>query len=198
MQVKIIREAGYDEALKGMSFSFKDGSLDTESWWEGQREKAKKRAGLLAGKGAGHDKFLRQIQLWIEVQAPRCLWPELSAYKVGVVENSESTVHRLSKREPIISDFEIDTPFSTISTFVEEWHKWQEEGSNDLAKLKCALPEGYLQRRMITPNYANLRNIIEQRKNHRLKYWNMFTDEIMKQVEHKELLIFKGKHDDTN
>ena len=198
MQVKIIREAGYDEALKGMSFSFKDGSLDTDSWWEGQREKAQKRAGLLAGKGAGHDKFLRQIQLWIEAQVPRCFWSEWDQYKVGVITNSESSMHTLSKREPLISDFEIDTPFTTISTFVEEWHKWKKDGSNDLAKLKCALPEGYLQRRMITLNYANLRNIIEQRKDHRLKYWNMFIDEIMKQVEHKELLIFKESYGHTN
>ena len=198
MQVKIIREAGYDEALKGMSFSFKDGSLDTDSWWEGQRDKAQKRAGLLAGKGAGHDKFLRQIQLWIEVEAPRCFHSEMDTYAVGVVKNSTSTMHTLAKRAPMISDFEEDTPLGVISSFASAWVEWKSSGSTDISIIKCALPEGYLQRRMITLNYANLRNIIEQRKDHRLKYWNMFIDEIMKQVEHKELLIFKESYGHTN
>ena len=63
MQVTILEEAGYDQAIRGMAYSYKDRSLNSPLWWEGQREKASKRASLLAGKGGGHDKFLESIQI---------------------------------------------------------------------------------------------------------------------------------------
>ena len=188
MEVKILSEHGYELAIRGMSYSFKDRSVEVDSWWDEQLPKAIKRAGLLAGKGAGHDKFLRQIQLWIDVEAPRCWWSEMDTYRVGVVENSESTMHKLSKREPTIGDFEEDTPLKTVAQFISAWTEWKESGSTDISIIKCSLPEGYLQRRMVTINYTNLRNIIEQRSGHHLKYWDMFINSILEQVEHPELL----------
>ena len=44
MKVNILEEAGYDQALRGMAYSYKDRSLNSSLWWEGQREKASKRA----------------------------------------------------------------------------------------------------------------------------------------------------------
>ena len=191
MEVKILSEHGYELALRGMSYSFKDRAVEVDSWWEEQLPRAMKRAGLLVGKGAGHDKFLRQIQLWIDVEAPRCWWSEMDTYKIGVVENSESTMHRLTKRKPEIGDFEESTPFSCISEFIDNWADWKESGAEDISVIKCSLPEGYLQRRLVTLNYANLRNIIEQRSGHRLKYWGMFISSIIEQVEHPEFLQFE-------
>ena len=195
MEVKILSEHGYELALRGMSYSFKDRSADVEDWWEAQLQKAIKRAGLLAGKGAGHDKFLRQIQVWVDVEAPRCFWCEFDTYRVGVVENSESTLHTLSKRPPTKYDFEEDTPESTIEAFKEVWKGASSNAPFDITVLKCALPEGFLQRRLVTLNYENLRNIIKQRTGHRLKYWGMFIESILAQAEHPELLTFKESND---
>ena len=184
MKIHILQETGYELALRGMAYSYKDRALDPNEWWAGQFEKAKKRAPLLAPKDAGHNKFLRQIELWVDIEAPRCFWSEFDTYKVGVVAQSESTMHTLAKRAPTWSDFEIDTPQVMIEAFMLQWPHIK----HDIAKLKCALPEGFLQRRLVTMNYANLRNIIAQRETHRLKYWQTFVDEILKQVEHPELL----------
>ena len=71
MKVKVEEEEGYELALKGMSYSFRDRSLDLNEWWQGQKERAEKRAPLLAPLDAGHNKFLRQICLWIDIEAPR-------------------------------------------------------------------------------------------------------------------------------
>lgn len=184
MKVKILEEHGYDSALRGMAYSFKDRSVDPDDWWQGQREKAVKRSALLVGKGAGHDKFLRQIVIWVDIEAPRAWWSEFDTYKVGTVAQSESTMHTLSKRAPTSSDFEAGTPFSTIVTFAELWAKHR----GDVNVLKMALPEGFLQRRIVTMNYETLRAIIDQRTGHRLRLWGEFIVAMWDQVQHKELL----------
>ena len=55
-------------------------------------------------------------------------------------------------------------------------------------ELKDSLPEGYLQTRDISINYATLRNIIAQRKEHRYLYWRDMIAQMMAQVEHPEFL----------
>ena len=189
MQVKILEEHGHDTALRGMAYSFKDRSTDPESWWPGQRERALARAPKLAPMDGGHNKFLRQIQLWIDIEAPRCWWSEFDTYKVGIVANSESTMHTLAKREPGMHDFEEGTSEAVVDAFVEVWR----ESNADVTALKMNLPEGFLQRRVVTLNYANLRNIIAQRTGHRLKVWKTFIDAIMAQVDHPEYLTFEAK-----
>jgi hypothetical protein len=187
MKVKIIEEHGYDTALRGMAYSFKDRVLDPESWWKEQRERATKRAPKLAPMGGGHNKFIRQIELWVDIEMCRAMWSEFDTYKVGTVADSESTMHTLSKRAPNQYDFEDGTPEVVIMAFQEVW-KYLKENGGDIAVLKQALPEGYLQRRMVTMNYEVLRNIISQRQGHRFKWWDVFIKEIMSQVEHPELL----------
>ena len=188
MKVKVLEEAGHDNALRGMAYSYKDRALDPDSWWEGQREKANKRAPLLAPMGDGHNKFIRQITLWLDIEAPRCWWSEFDTYKIGTVADSESTMHTLGKRSPTPEDFEEDTPEYIIEAFQAYHHHWKDADGKNIAKLKCALPEGYLQRRIVTMNYEVLRNIIVQRTKHRLRYWDMFIDAAKAQVEHPEYL----------
>lgn len=184
MKVNILLEAGHDLALRGMAYSFKDRALDPDVWWEGQRERAEKRAPLLAPKDEGHNKFLRQVMLWIDIEASRAWWSEFDTYKVGTVANSESTMHTLSKREPTLDDFEEGTDSYIISAFI----CLHENVKGDVTRLKMNLPEGFLQRRMVTMNYANLRNILKQRQGHRLKWWGVFSEAILAQVEHPEYL----------
>lgn len=190
MKVKILEEAGHELALRGMAYSYKDRSLDPNEWWPNQIEKALKRAPLLAPMGKGHNKFLRQICLWIDIEAPRCFWSEFDTYKVGTVADSESTMHTLSKRMPTQDDFEVDTPPVMVLAFQDVWKHLKENGM-DIAALKNSLPEGYLQRRLVTLNYEVLRTIITQRRKHRLKYWDMWIDSVLEQAEHPEYLEVK-------
>jgi len=184
MKVTILEEAGHDLALRGMAYSYKDRAIDPDSWWEPQLERALKRAPLLAPMDAGHNKFLRQIELWIDIEACRAWWSEFDTYKVGTVANSESTMHTLSKRPPSFDDFEEGTHEDIVFTFMRVW----EMAKGDVTTLKMNLPEGFLQRRMVTMNYAVLRNIIDQRDGHRLKWWGVFIEAIRKQVAHPEYL----------
>ncbi len=187
MQLKVLLEAGYDEALRGMAYSFKDRALPVEEWWEGQRERAEKRAPKLAPMEGGHNKFLESIQVWVDLEACRAFWSEFDTYRVGTTKQSESTMHTLSKRPPTFADFEEGTPEVTIYGFMQVW----EFAKGDVTILKQALPEGFLQRRIVCTNYKSLKNILKQREGHRFKWWQVFIDEIVKQIEHSELLALK-------
>lgn len=188
MQTKILNEAGYDEALRGMAYSYKYRAEDPDEWWQFQKLKAIKRAGILCDRDGGHNKFLESIQIWIDIEACRAWWSEMDTYRSGVTKQSESTMHTLAKYPPTPNDFEADTPPMAIEAFTTFWHIWKASGDTDVAALKCALPEGFLQRRIVCTNYKALRNIIQQRKGHRLKYWDQFIESLMQQVQHPELL----------
>ena len=184
MEVRVVNECGYEDALRGMAYSFKDRAEDPDTWWVTARKKAVTRASLLCGKGGGHDKFLRQLVIWVDISAPRCWWSEFDTYKVGTVAQSESTMHTLAKRPPTHADFSPETAPEMIDAFILKYP----EIKHDVTKLKCALPEGYLQRRMVTMTYENVRSICKQRDKHRLKFWKQYLDQILPQLIHQEFL----------
>lgn len=216
MEVKILEEHGYNSAKYGMSLSFKDESIGREEWfgdcwrcssdpsdcdgWIGEdgEDKCENWIDLVntqkrvahydkvlekhAPMGGGHNKFLRQIILWIDILAPRAWWPELDQYKVATVTQSGSTVHTITKRKLDINDFEPGTKQNLIDAYNENFPY------SSVEEAKMNLPEGYLQRRVLTCNYETLRNIFKQRKGHKVTQWKKFIDEIYAQVEHPEFL----------
>lgn len=184
MQVKVLEEHGYESALRGMAYSYKDRSLDPDDWWQGQKDRAEKRAVKLAPMEGGHNKFLESIQVWLDIEAPRSFWQEFDTYRVGTTKQSESTMHTLGKRKPTYSDFETGTTLKTMDCFIEQW----EELKGNVIMLKENLPEGYLQRRIVCTNYKVLKNILFQREGHRYLRWQQHKDQILAQIEHPELL----------
>jgi len=184
MNVVVINEYGHEIALKGLGLSYKDGCIpDTEWWDEAKYNKMRKVASALAKKGGGHSKFLESIVVYLDVTAPRYWWSEFDTYRVGVTKNSESTMHKLTKRPVMHSDFE--TPISEC-TLIE---------INDAiaAKLpinhiKGKLPESYLQRRIICTNYKVLQNIVWQRGTHRLPEWKFFIRRLKQSLLHWEYI----------
>lgn len=57
---------------------------------------------LICG-GPEHRKFLRQIQVCVDITAPLFWWKEADTYGVGVTKNSTSTMHKLAET-PITRD----------------------------------------------------------------------------------------------
>ena len=89
MEVLILEEAGYTEALYGLGFSFgltshEDGYAEVANF-SPVRDRLEKRATMLAGLGKGHDKFLRQIIMWVEVDAPLYWWKQQAGEVVADV-----------------------------------------------------------------------------------------------------------------
>ena len=62
----------------------------------------------LCAAGSEHRKFLRQIQVSVDITAPLYLWKELDTYKVGTTANSTSTMHKLASTPITLDCFETD------------------------------------------------------------------------------------------
>lgn len=197
MRVRLMKEFGYEEALFGIGLSYgKVSGYATPE--EAQQHDAWSRlcelAPKLASRGGGHDKFLRQIGVVLDITAPLYWWKQMDTYKVSTVAQSESTMHTLLKN-PITNDcFEFGCVPDFYIDFLEDLRKHK-----DFSTLNACLPQSWLQRRIWTGNYAVLKNIILQRENHKLPEWKFFFDALLPALGHPELLPVKQpfSRDDT-
>lgn len=133
--------------------------------------------------GTDHAKFLRMIQVWVDITAPLYWWKEFDTYKVGTVANSCSTMHTLHKRPLTVSDFSIDESCEGTREIMEHTVKllncyrlqYVEDKDNEAWRsLIQLLPNSYNQTRTVNLNYAVLRNIYKARKGHKLSEWQTF------------------------
>ena len=177
-----------------------------------------KLAQTLIKAGNEHRKFMRQIFVSVDITAPLYWWKEFDTYKVGTVANSTSTMHKLATTPITLDCFEIDDydrnlsladnqkdddGLDNISTFEEDIiyvlenirQKYLETKDKRYWKeLIRWLPESWLQKRTITMNYENVRNMYFQRRNHKLTEWS---DSFIKWVESipyaEELIMYDGR-----
>lgn len=176
-----------------------------------------KLAQTLIKAGNEHRKFMRQIFVSVDITAPLYWWKEFDTYKVGTVANSTSTMHKLATTPITLDCFEIDDydrnlsltdnpkdddGLDNISTFEEDIiyilenirQKYLETKDKRYWKeLVRWLPESWLQKRTITMNYENVRNMYFQRKYHKLTEWS---ESFIKWVESlpyaEELIMYEG------
>ena len=59
----------------------------------------------LSKAGSDHAKFLRMINVTVDITAPRYWWIEFDTYKIGTVANSCSTMHKIHEKEFALDDF---------------------------------------------------------------------------------------------
>ena len=163
--------------------------------------------------GSSDRKFLRQIFVSVDITAPLYWWKEMDTYKIGTVTNSTSTMHKLASTPITKNCFEMNdsdqdmmmyqNDFYTPDTYLTEY--W-DMFINDLEHLRKRynetkdkkywkelirlLPESWLQTRTWTANYEILRNIYQQRKNHKLVEWKVFNAWIKTLPYAGELILF--------
>ena len=65
----------------------------------------------------------------------------------------------------------------------------QDQKDELLRRAKAILPEGFLQKRTVSTNYEQLRNIYRQRINHRLPCWRSICEEFEKLPYGKEFIV---------
>lgn len=137
----------------------------------------------LAKAGSDHAKFMRMINVTMDVTAPLYWWSEYDTYKVGTVANSCSKMHKIANREFTLGDFStehlddvsLDT-FNYIIAQLEYDRRLYIKTKDkkywwDMIQL---LPSSYNQKRTVQLNYAVLRNMYHARRNHKLDEWRDF------------------------
>ena len=142
----------------------------------------------LIAAGSDHSKFMRMINVTLDITAPLYWWKEFDTYKVGTVRNSCSTMHKIHEKEFTLDDFSIDDfevedgeiflsdCFKNVVADCEMLRKkFVETGNKKYWRgLIQLLPESYNQRATVQLNYPVLRNMYHSRKNHKLDEWRAF------------------------
>lgn len=141
--------------------------------------------------GTDHRKFLRMVNVTVDITAPLYWWKEFDTYKVGTVRDSCSTMHKITEKEFTADDFSCEhlfdgmdkgTEFFTdflytlkaLNTareiYIETGNKvywWQ---------IIQLLPSSYNQRATVQLNYEVLLNMYHSRKTHKLDEWRTFCE----------------------
>ena len=160
----------------------------------------------LVNAGSDHSKFMRMINVTVDITAPLYWWAEYDTYKVGTVRNSCSKMHKIHSKEITLDDFSIDDfevedgeiflsdCFKNVVADCEMLRKlFVETGDKKYWRgLIQLLPESYNQRATVQLNYAVLRNMYHSRKNHKLDCWRTFCEWIETLPYAKELICDVG------
>jgi RNase P subunit RPR2 len=170
---------GFIPALRGMrspmnSWHLNDSKIDNKTITIGPNDLDLAKRLIKAGNE--HCKFLRQIQVWADFEMPLYWWSEFDTYKFNT-KNSCSTMHRLfnAKKEIELDDFVYSKEdINTLNFIIRELNSLRKryletKDFNYVIRGKRLLPTSFKQKRTVNTNYAELINIYNQRKNHRLK-----------------------------
>ena len=158
----------------------------------------------LAKAGTDHGKFLRMINVTMDVTAPLYWWKEYDTYKVGTVANSCSTMHKIHAKEFTLDDFSCEH----LIRYEEVHRDWLGDLEDLIDDLNFArkkfletrdkkywwqmiqlLPSSYNQKRTVQLNYAVLKTIYFARKDHKLDEWHTFCDWILSLPYFKEICV---------
>jgi len=170
--------------------------------------------------GNEHAKFMRQIFVSVDITGPLYWWKEADTYKVGTTANSTSTMHKLMNKpftrdmfsydetdptlilkqgksidgtwEYIFEDF-IEDNLDVLNTLREKYLETKDK--RYWRALVQLLPNAFNQTRTWTANYAILRNMYFQRRDHKLIEWHDFCDWIVSLPYAKELIMLEEQNE---
>lgn len=198
MFIHTLEVAGINSAISGMRNPMNSwGQSDTTKLGLGDKDLELAKSLIKAGNE--HSKFMRQIQVWVNINMPRYWWQEFDTYHFNT-KNSCSTMHKICSREITLDDFEYDSSIALVLLDIIYGlnilrHEYLlTKDYKCVILMKQLLPESYLQLRTVNTNYAELRTIYHQRKNHKLK--KEWVDTFCKWVEtlpYAKELITDGK-----
>jgi hypothetical protein len=211
MKIERIESYGWEAGLRGMrnpmnSWDKSDTIFDEKGIPTIGPNDLKLATNLIKA-GPEHGKWARQVFVSMDITAPLYWWKELDTYKVGTTANSQSTMHKLASTPITIDCFETDdivedltfngcTPVSVVWEDLINACEALRKAYNETKDIRYwkelvrILPEGWLQTRTWTANYAVLRAMYHQRKNHKLVEWETFLTELIDNLPYsKEFIV---------
>ena len=152
----------------------------------------------LSKAGSDHAKFLRMINVTVDITAPLYWWKEFDTYKVGTVANSCSTMHKIHAKEFTRDDFStehledlwLNDFYCLLWSLNEARNKYLETKDKKYWwQMIQMLPTSYNQKRTVQLNYQVLKSMYFARKNHKLDEWREFCKWIEELPYFKEIVI---------
>lgn len=197
--------SGWEAALRGMrnpmnSWDRSDTDFDGEAMVQGMGINDHTLAKKLADAGQVHGKYLRMINVTVDITAPMYWWQEFDTYKVGTVRNSCSKMHKIHSKPFTIHDFSYEnlseSSMNILTDVIDALNYWRIQYMETKSKkvwwqMIQLLPASYNQRSTVQMNYAVLKNIYPYRKDHKLSEWVEFCGWI-ERLPYAELITGKG------
>lgn len=202
---------GWDAAIRGMRNPMNSwDKSDSKHWHEtivghvverrvvGMNDRALMKK--LVEAGSDHAKFMRMINVTMDVTAPLYWWKEWDTYKIGTVANSCSTMHKIADKEFTLEDFShehlMQGGLECIKNLCKDLNMCREQylAKHDKEwwwQMIQLLPSSYNQLRTVQLNYAVLRNIYHARRNHKLDEWRDFCSWV-ESLPYAELITLGG------
>ncbi len=160
----------------------------------------------LCKSGSDHRKFVRQIFVSVDINAPLYWWKEYDTYKVATVANSCSTMHKIHSKPFSMDDMSVDrmddASKAVMQTVIDRLEALRLEYNETKDKslwysMIQLLPSSYNQMRTCTLNYETLINIHHARRSHKLDEWHVFCAWIESLPYAKELItgIYDGEQE---
>jgi hypothetical protein len=150
--------------------------------------------------GTEHRKYLRMINVTMDITCHHTWWAEFDTYKIGTVRNSCSKMHKIHVKEFVKDDFSTEGIDECGGRTLEVFEIVKDELErlrrlfNETHEKKYwraiieLLPMGYNIRATVQMNYEVAVNIIRQRKNHKLDEWHVMVDELLNLPYMKEIM----------
>lgn len=205
IQIDKVEVFGWEAAIRGMRNSFNswDKSDSCYNADSGRYEVGPADIELmdrLSRSGPSHAKFLRYINVTLDITAPRYWWAEMDTYKVGTVRNSCSTMHKVQAKEFERADFSCEhldeESLAALDTLISVMNRARDRFNNcgrnkdDWWQMIQLLPASLNQKATVQLNYQVLQNIYFTRKYHRLDEWHTFCRWI-EELPYSQLIIGK-------
>lgn len=203
IKIENINVYGWEPAIRGMrnplnSWDKSDTIFDGDKWCLGNNDL--KLMQQLSAAGNDHAKFLRMINVTMDITAPLYWWSEFDTYKVGTVRNSCSKMHKIHVKEFSHNDFSHEAIYSidyVKAVFVKYCSMCERlrRDFNEIGDARYwkalieALPEGYNMRATVQLNYQVLKNMYFARRTHKLDEWHTFCEKVEKMPYFKEICI---------
>ena len=170
MKVSNWRVHDLDESILASSYPMR---TDTELR-ESNKSDIARAIKLANAKGGGHNQFLSGILVSFDLTCSNKMWVELERYRFITFVSSQSTMHRIAKFDLSKSYNEyVDQRVIAIMEDLKKEYEANPTPDNYL-RLLYNNPAGFELTARLTTNYRCLRNVYEQRKNHRLPEWREF------------------------
>lgn len=217
IKIEQVTVSGWDAAIRGMrnpmnSWDKSDSGLtvmnpgDVEFGYEPNYEyivgeNDLKLMKLLSKAGSDHGKFLRMINVTMDITAPLYWWKEYDTYKVGTVANSCSTMHKIHAKKFVLDDFShdhlCDLSLENLEETIRVLNRCRDlfmAGGERPPKdywwqMIQLLPSSYNQKRTVQLNYEVLKRMYFARRNHKLDEWRMFCGRILILPHFKEICV---------
>lgn len=209
MRVENVKVYDLDESLAAMRYPMIADLEGIDFTTPEEFAKSLKRGTQLAhAQGGGHDQFLTGIRVAFDLTFTNKAWVEAERYRFLEFVSSQSTMHRITKfnlrnqyneyvdhRVIGIMEEKLDQYNAMKAEFDEtpDSDKYNRERLQRLMKQKYlellyTNPAGFELTARLTTNYRCLKNIYQQRKNHRLPEWVQFCEWVETLPYAKELI----------